>query len=82
MPTTCPTPVLTVGFDQIEFPFGSTNAVVIDALAGDGFPATSLLKTGSVVGPASLFYGPNGKGDLCYNDTFDPVTGNYGGTTV
>jgi hypothetical protein len=76
-----PDPVLSVGFDQIEFPFGSSNGVVVDAATGDGFPTVSLLGPGSVVSAASVFSSSNDKGDLYYNDTVDPVTGNFAGKT-
>jgi hypothetical protein len=76
-----PDPVLTVGFDQFTFPFGGTNAVVIDQFTGDGFPTASLLTPGSVVSASSLFSGTNDQGDLYYYDSIDPTTGNFDGHT-
>ena len=76
-----PDPVLTVGFDQFMFPFGTSNAVVIDTQTGDGFPAASRLSVGSTISSTSLFSGPNDNGDLVYTDTIDPNTGNFDGQT-
>ena len=77
-----PDPVLAVAFDQINFRFASTNAAVIDSTTGDGFPAVKLLAPGAVVSPASLFSGPNDKGNLFFYVSIDPApTGNFGGRT-
>ena len=76
-----PDPTLTVGFDQIEFPFASGNAAVVDVQTGDGFPAASRLSPGAVVSAASAFSGPNDQANLYSFDTFDPETGNFGGRT-
>ena len=76
-----PDPVLTVGFDQIEFPFGGGNGVVIDTQTNDGFPPTSLLKSGAMISSASLFCLSGDDADLFYDDTLDPTTGNFGGQT-
>jgi hypothetical protein len=76
-----PDPVLTVGFDQIDFPFASTNGAVIDKQTGDGFPPTSLLAPGAVISSSSLFCLSGDKADLFYDDTVDPITRNFGGQT-
>jgi hypothetical protein len=76
-----PDPTLTVGFDQIKFLFGSNNAVVIDTQTGDGFPPTSLLVPGDMISSTSLFSGPDDTADLYYDDTIDPITGNFGGNS-
>ena len=76
-----PDPVLTVGFDQVEFPFGSINAAVIDTQTGDGFPAASLLQIGATVSSASLFSGPNDQANLYSFDSFDGTSGDYNGRT-
>jgi hypothetical protein len=76
-----PDPVLTVGFDQIDFPFGSVNGAVIDTQTNDGFPTTSLLGLGATISSSSLFCQSGDKADLFYYDTIDPQTGNFGGTT-
>jgi hypothetical protein len=76
-----PDPTLPVGFDQITFLFGSDNAAVIDTQTGDGFPPVSLLLPGATVSSASLFSSPIDTGDLYYNDSLDPITGNFAGNT-
>ena len=72
-----PDPAFTVGFDQIDFLFGSNNGAVIDSQTGDGFPPTSLLQTGAIVSSTRLFAQSGDKADLYFNDTFDPATGNF-----
>lgn len=76
-----PDPVLTVGFDQITFPFGSNNGAVIDTATGDGFPPVSLLAIGNTVSAARLFSTSNDTADLYFYDTIDPTTGNFRGRT-
>jgi hypothetical protein len=76
-----PDPTLPVGFDQITFLFGSDNAAVIDTQTGDGFPPVSLLVPGATISAASLFSSPIDTGDLYFNDSIDPITGNFAGST-
>ncbi len=76
-----PDPTLPVGFDQITFLFGSDNAAVIDTQTGDGFPPVSLLMPGATISAGSLFSSPIDTGDLYFNDSIDPITGNFAGET-
>lgn len=76
-----PDPTLTVGFDQFVFPFGSSNGVVIDTQTNDGFPPTSLLVPGDTISAASLFCLSGDTADLYFDDTVDPITGNFGGNS-
>lgn len=73
-----PDPVLTVGFNVVDFPFGSNNGLVIDSFAGDGFPAASLLSEGNVVSPSQLYSRASfDQGNLFFTNTLDPATGNF-----
>lgn len=74
-------PVLSVGFNVVDFRFGSSNGVVIDLPTGDGFPAASLLQVGDTVSAANMFSGPNDQGNLFFFTTFDPPSGNFLGQT-
>ena len=74
-------PVLSVGFDVVNFRFGSSNGVVIDVPTGDGFPAASLLQAGNTVSAANTFSGPNDQGNLFSFTSFDLPSGNFGGQT-
>ncbi len=74
-----PDPVLPVGFDVVDFRFGSNNGVVIDAPAVDGFPSVSLLGVGNVVSSSSLFSSPNDQGNLTFFAGSDPPSGNFAG---
>jgi len=78
-----PDPLLAAGFDTVNFRFGSNNAVVIDSIAGDGFPAVSRLGLGNTISAASTFSGPNDQGNLYFYISTDvpPLTGNFGGQT-
>jgi len=76
-----PDPTLTVGFDQFVFPFGGSNGVVIDTQTNDGFPPVSLLTPGNTISSASLFCLSGDDADLYFDDTIDPITGNFGGNS-
>jgi hypothetical protein len=76
-----PDPTLSVGFNQVKFPFASGNGIVIDAFTGDGFPAASRLSLGNLVSNASLFSSSSDLGNLSFLTTPDPVTGNFEGQT-
>lgn len=73
-------PAFLLGFDQVAVPFGSPNGVVIDAQLNDGFPNASLLTTGNIIGPGSLFSnGSFDRANLYSSDPFIGDTGNFGG---
>ena len=74
-------PDLSVGFDTVDFRFGSNNAVVIDTSTGDGFPTASLLQVGNSVSGANTFSGPIDQGNLFFFTSFDAASGNFGGQT-
>ena len=77
-----PDPVLPVGFDVIDFPFGGNNGVVIDSFVGDGFPTVSRLSAGSVVSSANLFSSASfDQGNLFSFVALEPPTGNFEGQT-
>lgn len=73
-------PILSVGFDQVEFPFGN-NGVVIDKATSDGFPTASRLAVGDTVSAANTFSSSSDKGNLFFFTSFDPPSGNFGGHT-
>jgi|GEM_PF-3621411 len=50
-----PDPVLPIGSDVVDFPFGGNNGGVIDAFAADRFPNATRLNTGDLVSVANLF---------------------------
>jgi len=77
-----PGPFLSVGFDTLDFAFGSNNAAVIDR-SGDRFPTVSRLKLGDTISGGSTFSGPNDQGNLFFFISTDvlPTTGNFGGQT-
>jgi hypothetical protein len=64
-------------FADVLPPFATINGVVIDSFTGDGFPTVSLLHTGDVVSPASLFSGNNDDGNLSSQIFPDGPTGNF-----
>lgn len=64
-------------FTVVDFPFGTRNAAVIDAVTGDGFPSVSLLREGDVVSAGTLFSGPNDQGNLFFVTFLDPPSGNF-----
>ena len=72
-------PAFTVGFDTIDFAFGSTNAVVVDNQTGDGFPTASRLTGGTTVSGASRFSLLGDQGNLFFSTPFAPASGNFGG---
>lgn len=73
-----PDPLLPVGFNVVDFPFGSNNGAVIDGPTGDGFPTLSRLQIGDVVSAASLFTLPSiDQGNLTFFSAFDPPSGNF-----
>ena len=75
-------PVLSVGFDVVVFPFGSTNGVVIDAFTADGFPAASILGAGDTVSDADAFAVASfDQGNLFFFVSGEPPTGNFLGRT-
>ncbi len=78
-----PDPSLAVGFDTIDFAFGSNNAAVIDSATGDGFPSVTRLNVGDTISSGSTFSGPNDQGNLYFFISTDlpPTTGNFGGQT-
>ena len=73
-------PAILLGFAQTKFPFGSSNGVVISALSNDGFPSASLLVTGNLVGPSSLFSNSIDTANLYSSDPFIGASGNFGGS--
>jgi len=78
-----PDPFLAVGFDTVDFAFASNNAVVIDSITGDGFPAVSRLSLGNTISASNTFSGANDQGNLYFYVSTDvpPLTGNFGGQT-
>ena len=73
-----PDPTLTVGFDVVNFPFASNNGLVIDSFVGTGFPPASLLTEGNIVSPSQLYArAAFDQGNLYFNDSLDPATGNF-----
>ena len=74
-------PDLSVGFDTVDFRFGSNNAVVVDTSTGDGFPTASLLQVGNFVSAANVFSGPVDQGNLFFFTSFEAASGNFGGQT-
>lgn len=75
-------PVVSVGFDVVDFPFASNNGVVIEAFTGDGFPTASLLGPGDTVSSSNLFASASfDQGNLFFFTSFDPPTGNFEGRT-
>jgi len=77
--TFAPDPTFPVGFNVVDFSFGSNNGVVIDAPATDGFPTVSRLGIGSIVSNSSLFSLPSDQGNLTFFTPFDPPSGNFEG---
>ncbi len=77
-----PDPFLSVGFDTVDFPFASTNGVVIDFATGDGFPTVTRLGLGGVVTATDTFsFGSFDQGNLFFFTSFDAPTGNFEGQT-
>ena len=75
-------PLLTVGFDVVDFPFASDNGVVIDAPSVDGFPTVSRLGLGDIVSPGDTFsLASFDQGNLFFFTSFDTPTGNFNGQT-
>lgn len=73
-----PDPLFPVGFNVVDFPFGSNNGVVIDGVVADGFPTISRLQLGDVVSGASLFSTASiDQGNLSFFTAFDPPSGNF-----
>lgn len=73
-------PIVSAGFDVVDFPFASANGVVIDAVSGDGFPAASRLAVGDTISETSLFsFAAFDQGNLFFFTSFDPPSGNFGG---
>jgi hypothetical protein len=66
----------------VDFPFGTSNGVVIDFPTPDGFPTASRLTEGDVVSAASTFSFPGfDQGNLAFFTLFDPLSGNFPGKT-
>lgn len=80
-----PDPVVSVGFDVVDFPFGGNNGVVIDPrIAFDGFPTASRLRLGDAVSAANTFsIAGFEQGNLFFYVSTDtpPPSGNFGGRT-
>ena len=75
-------PVVSVGFDTVDFPFGSNNGVVIDSATSDGFPTASRLAPGATISSANIFSSASfDQGNLFFFTSFDPPSGNFGGQT-
>lgn len=75
-------PFLSVGFDVVDFPFGSNNSVVIDFPTINGFPTASRLQIGDVVSAANTFaLASFDQGNLFFFTSFDPPSGNFNGQT-
>lgn len=72
-----PTDPTFASFSVVDHPFGSSNAQVVDALTGDGFPTIRRLHPGDIVGSSSLFSGPNDQGNLFFIAFPDAATGNF-----
>ena len=75
-------PVVSVGFDVVDFPFGGNNGVVIDMATSDGFPTVSRLAVGNLISAANIFSnGSFEQGNLFFFTSFDPPSGNFEGNT-
>ncbi|RLT22056.1 MAG: PEP-CTERM sorting domain-containing protein [Planctomycetota bacterium] len=75
-------PILSVGFDVVDFPFSSNNGVVIDAGSYNGFPTASFLGSGDLVSASNTFSSASfDQGNLFFFTTFDPPTGHFNGKT-
>ncbi len=75
-------PAFPVGFDTVDVPFASTNGVVVDSSAPNGFPTASLLNFGDTISSASLFsFGSSDQANLFFFTPFDPPSGNFEGRT-
>ncbi len=75
-------PLLAVGFDVVDFPFGGNNSVVIDMATSDGFPTASRLAAGNTVSEANIFSSASfDQGNLFFFTSFDPPSGNFEGNT-
>ncbi len=74
-------PVVSVGFDVVDFQFGTNNAVVIDGVS-NGFPTATLLVEGNTVSSANTFSRPAfDQGNLFFFVSGDPPSGNFEGRT-
>lgn len=77
-----PDPLLSVGFDVVDFPFGSNNGVIIDAAVMDGFPTASRLNEGDLVSPSNIFSSASfDQANLFFFVSPEPPTGNFEGQT-
>ncbi len=75
-------PIVSVGFDVVDFPFGGNNGVVIDTPTINGFPTASRLAVGDTVSAANIFsFASFDQGNLFFFTTFDPPSGNFEGRT-
>ena len=73
-------PVVSVGFDVVDFPFGGSNGVVIDFPTINGFPTASRLQLGDTISTANIFsLASFDQGNLFFFTTFDPPSGNFEG---
>ncbi len=77
-----PDPVLTVGFDVVDFPFASNNGVVIEPPSNNGFPTASLLGAGDTVSDADAFsLASFDQGNLFFFISGEAPSGNFAGRT-
>lgn len=73
-------PDLSVGFDVVDFPFGSNNGVVIDGSVSNGFPTATRLAADNRVSAANTFSSASfDQGNLFFFTSFDPPSGNFEG---
>ncbi len=80
--TLIPDPLLPVGFDVVDFPFGGNNGVVIDAAVINGFPTASFLNAGDLVSPSNIFSQASfDQANLFSFTAMDPPSGNFEGKT-
>lgn len=76
-----PDPFLTIGFDTVDTPFGSSNGFVVGANAPNDFPDILRLTGGTSVSPASLYASPGAQGNLFSFDSFNGESGQFNGQT-
>lgn len=77
-----PDPVLTIGFDVVNAPFGSSNGVVIDAFSPTGAPNATRLNVGDFVSSGNLFSSASfDQANLFSFVAADPSAGNFEGQT-
>ena len=75
-------PIASIGYDVVDFPFGTNNGVVIDGSVSNGFPTATRLVAGNTVSAANTFSTPAfDQGNLFFFTMLDPPSGNFEGRT-